>query len=43
VLGPLETELWQRADADADDPAAHDACVTEAWCAVDAALVRLGI
>jgi secernin len=42
VLGPLETELWQRADADANDPSAHDACVMEAWRAVDVALVRLG-
>jgi hypothetical protein len=43
VLGPAETELWQRADADAKDAAAHDACVLEAWQVVDAALVRLGV
>jgi secernin len=43
VLGPLETELWQRADADAGDPSAHDACIADAWCAVDAALLRLGV
>jgi len=42
VLGPLETELWQRADAAAADPATQLTCVTEAWRAVDAALVRLG-
>jgi hypothetical protein len=43
VLGPVETELWQRADADAADTSAHEACTREAWQAVDAALVRLGV
>jgi hypothetical protein len=43
VLGPLEAELWQRADADASDPSALAPCVTEAWRSVDAALVRLGV
>jgi secernin len=43
VLGPVETELWQRADADATDAPAHDACMLEAWRVVDAALVRLGV
>jgi hypothetical protein len=43
VLGPLEADLWARADADATDPAAHGHCVDEAWRAVDAALARLGV
>jgi len=45
VLGPLETELWQRAEVDATDtdPAARAVGVTEAWTSVDAALVRLGV
>jgi secernin len=43
VLGPVETELWQRADADAADTSAHEACTLEAWRTVDAALLRLGV
>jgi secernin len=43
VLGPLEADLWARADADATDAAAHRPCVDEAWMAVDAALARLGV
>jgi secernin len=42
VLGPVETELWELADAAAPEPSAHTRCVDEAWRAVDAALVRLG-
>jgi len=43
VLGPLEADLWERADADAPDVAAHALSVTEGWAAVDAALTRLGV
>jgi len=43
VLGALEAELWERADHDARDPVARALCVTEAWEAVDAALVRLDV
>ena len=43
VLGPLETELWGRADAAAPLPRTHEAFVDESWRAVDAALVRLGV
>jgi secernin len=42
VLGPLEAELWERADEVAPAAASHAAFVDEAWCAVDRALARLG-
>ena len=44
MLGPIETELWERADAiAAADATSRAHFVTEAWDLVDAALVRLGI
>ncbi len=43
VLGPLEADLWARADADAPDLPCHAASVAESWGAVDAALHRLGV
>jgi secernin len=43
VLGPLEADLWDRADVDALDPATRALSVAEAWRAVDAALTRLGV
>jgi secernin len=43
VLGPLEADLWERADVDAPDRACHEPSVTETWAAVDAALHRLGV
>jgi secernin len=43
VLGPLEADLWARADADARDIATCALSVTEGWTAVDAALTRLGV
>jgi dipeptidase len=45
VLGPIEADLWARADAAAiaADPAERLAVVGESWRAVDAALVRLGV
>ena len=44
VLGPVETDLWERADAiAATDAASRAHFVTEEWDRVEAALVRLGV
>ena len=43
VLGPLEADLWDRADGDARDVATYALSVVEAWAAVEAALARLGV
>jgi hypothetical protein len=44
VLGPVETRLWEQADVVAGDVLERRAAfVAEAWRAVDAALVQLGV
>jgi hypothetical protein len=43
ILAPVETELWEAADDAAGDPAVRAAFPGDAWCAVDAALGRLGV
>jgi secernin len=43
VLGPLEADLWARADGDARDVVTCALSVVEAWTAVEAALARLGV
>ena len=42
VLGPVEADLWDQAEA-APDPSTQQAFVANAWDAVDAALSRLGV
>jgi hypothetical protein len=42
VLAPLETELWEEADALEADDAARTRFVDAAWPRVDAALTKLG-
>jgi hypothetical protein len=45
VLAPVETELWEEADAvaDAGDPARQDAFAASAWRPVEAALDKLAV
>jgi len=43
TLGPLETGLWEQADACADDEHRRASFVADAWGEVDAALTRLGV
>lgn len=43
VLGPVEAELWDEADAEAPDPARRATFAAGAWAAVDDALTRLGV
>ena len=43
ILGPVETELWEAAEAVPRDPSARQAFAEAAWAAVDAALDRLGV
>ena len=42
-LGPVENELWERAEAVAGDPGSWSAYSDAAWRSVDAALTRLGV
>ncbi|MCZ7525702.1 MAG: hypothetical protein M5U14_04520 [Acidimicrobiia bacterium] len=43
VLGPVETDLWEEADAAAADASDREAFAARAWDAVDTALRRLGV
>jgi len=43
VLGPLESELWEEADAVAGDPTARESFVASIWSRVEPALDKLGV
>jgi secernin len=43
VLDPIEVDLWDEADAIADEPDRHSTFTDEAWERIDEALVKLGV
>ncbi|MBA2325393.1 MAG: C69 family dipeptidase [Actinobacteria bacterium] len=43
ILGPLESELWEHADAVAGDPSSREAFVASAWDRLEPALEKLSV